>query len=867
MDLLERRTALDILQRIVTITAAGQSAVVTVTGEAGIGKTSLLHTMLANLPSTVNLLHGSCDDLLTARPLGPLRDAAAGTGGALEAVLRDGHADEVLGSLIAEMRLQSPVLLVVDDLQWADEASLDVFAQLVRRIDQLPGSLVFTVRGNLTTRDHPLFGLLAGAARPRVHLVALAALSVEAVTSMAVGSGWDPQSLHELTSGNPFFVSELLAAPHHEGVPDTVAAAVTTRLGRLAPRCRRALEQLSVVPRMVDLGLAEALLGAELASLAEAEEAGLLDVDSEGIRFRHELARRAVESSVPRLRLRSLHAAVVPALLGRPAPDIARIVHHCVNADDEDGVSRYAPHAGREAAAAGSHRQALVHFESALRFADRLRGAEHARLLDDYGWELYNAHRFEQAVQAGEAAVERFAGSGEPAALAEALGRLSRYHAMLGATDAALAASGRATAVLTMTGSPGASAAAAASHASLLALAGESGRATAELDRAEGLAVAAHRPDLLALCRNYQSIARQDVDPDTRIGLVRESLRMALAQGNQEYTARGYTNLAELLYRYGRFDELAACLSDGLRYTEDRGFRSHGYNLEVHRCLLMMRKGAFGAATHDLIALIDRGDDSGVMRDYSRPSLLRLKARTGELGDGSGQLAAWRSAREHRFLTALAFAATALAEWCYLADRSDLAEQLHAEWLPYADRPGAEPATGEVLRYCARAGADTAPRTDVPWPWSAGLTGDFVAAAAAWRANGDRYEQALELIESNSTEETLTALGILDGLGATPAARLARRRLKALGMRAVPRGPMPQTRANPARLTRRELDVLELLVSDMTNPQIARQLVLSVRTVDHHVSSILAKLNVHTRRAAKDLAEALLATEPGRATN
>jgi DNA-binding NarL/FixJ family response regulator len=136
------------------------------------------------------------------------------------------------------------------------------------------------------------------------------------------------------------------------------------------------------------------------------------------------------------------------------------------------------------------------------------------------------------------------------------------------------------------------------------------------------------------------------------------------------------------------------------------------------------------------------------------------------------------------------------------------------------------------------------------------LRGDWEAAASGWEAAGDPYERALELVDSGEREPALEGLRVLDALGAAAAAAPVRRRLRAAGER-VPRGPRTATRANPAGLTARQLAVLELLREGLTNAEIAERLVVSVRTVDHHVAAVLAKLRVASRREVAAAAERL----------
>jgi DNA-binding CsgD family transcriptional regulator len=157
---------------------------------------------------------------------------------------------------------------------------------------------------------------------------------------------------------------------------------------------------------------------------------------------------------------------------------------------------------------------------------------------------------------------------------------------------------------------------------------------------------------------------------------------------------------------------------------------------------------------------------------------------------------------------------------------------------------------GELLLYLGRLGYPAAPFADCPEPYAAALRGDWRSAADAWLTAGDPYETALALAESGQVEPCLEALTILDGLGAAPAVALVRRRLRGLGVARLPRRPQPGTLTNPAGLTDRQLEILRLVAAGLSNAEIAQRLVVSTRTVDHHVSAILAKLGVPTRREA-----------------
>ncbi len=230
--LLERDAALDVLAAAVRSATAGRGSAVLVTGEAGIGKTSLVREFVERTGGRVKVLGGGCDNLVTPRPLGPLRDAAAGTGGKLAAALRTGSTDAVYPAVVEELSWPAPTVLLVEDLHWADDATVDVLAYLARRLEGLPAVLVLTYRDEQVPAEHPARRLLGALSGAPVARLALPPLSVAAVDELAAGSGRDPRLLHELSGGNPFYVTEALAAPGAE-VPATVADAVLARLRRL----------------------------------------------------------------------------------------------------------------------------------------------------------------------------------------------------------------------------------------------------------------------------------------------------------------------------------------------------------------------------------------------------------------------------------------------------------------------------------------------------------------------------------------------------------------------------------------------------------------------------------------------------------
>ncbi len=399
--LLERQAELQMLGTATQRAGTGRGSVVLVLGEAGIGKTSLVHAFLAAAAGRARVLAGACEDLLTPRALGPLRDAArSAADGPLAAALSPrADPDLVFAAVCDEMASPpSPAMLVIEDAHWADGATLDVLRYLGPRVRNLPAVLLMTYRDDALARDHPLRGVLGALGSTAATRLRLTRLTSDAVREMAASTDVDPGELFRLTGGNPFFVTEVLANPS-EVVPSTVVDAVLARVRTLRPSAQTALDRLAVVPSGAEVDLLRALAG-DLAPVAEAERAGVVEVRGDVVAFRHELARRAVVESLPASVRLELNADVLHALLTRTDCDPFRILHHAVEAGDDATVITHGQMAAREAARVGAHRQAAACYAQVLARGHRLSTARRAALGEAYSWALSNSNQLHFAVAA-----------------------------------------------------------------------------------------------------------------------------------------------------------------------------------------------------------------------------------------------------------------------------------------------------------------------------------------------------------------------------------------------------------------------------------------------------------------------------------
>jgi DNA-binding CsgD family transcriptional regulator/tetratricopeptide (TPR) repeat protein len=857
--LLEREAPLTALDAVLSRARAGAGSVVLLSGEAGIGKTSVVRAFLRRAGRPVRLLVGACDDLLTPRTLGPLRDVAgAAGGGPLAAAVGTGDRDAVLTAMIEELSdPRRPTVLVVEDVHWADDATLDVLRYVGRRIGELPAVLLLTYRADDITGDHPLRRVLGGLTGSAVLRIALPPLSRDAVARWAGDSGAATEALYRLTAGNPFFVSEVLALPSG-AVSTSVVDTVLARVRRLDPATQRALEQLAVVPSRAELGLAHVLLGG-LADLREAERCGIVAVRDGAVGFRHELARQAVVHACPVSELIRLNQRVLAALLADDEPDPARVVHHAIEAADDAAVVTHAPTAARRAIAAGAQGQAAALYEQALQRRALLSPEERAGLAEDYAWALFHSDRRRDALRAAEEAVALRADLGVDAALGQALACLSVQQWSCLCTEAALGSSERAATLLARCGD-GVGRVSSLLHLAVILINIDRERDGIErVDEALAMADRIGARHLVPMGLIYRGRARLQRGADTGLAELLEGLAFAREIGNHEYVLWGYHNLVALLWRLGRYADIPRYLDEGAEYGRDHDFPTHERGREAYRYRLLGLHGDWDAAERGLREVLGDPDDPGVLDRHALPTLARLAVRRGGDDAAAALAAARNNAEQANSLLALVPTAAAEAEHAWLTGRADTALMATA-LLSRVEQVGRERDRGELLRYLRRLGQPVDGFPGCPEEYAAGLRGDWRAAAAAWERIGDPYERALELAESGEVDPMLEALGTFDDLGARPAAAWARRRLRALGV-APPRGPQPATRKNPAGLTGRQVEILRLLATGRTNAEIADTLVLSVRTVDHHVSAVLQKLDATSRREATLIAARLGLTD------
>lgn len=869
MVVLERAEQLAAVDAWLEDAAHGHGRLVYVAGEAGVGKTTLVRTAVDRVAGRARVAVAGCDGSATPAALAPLAELAAQLPG--PAWSEDADRRQLFGGLLAILRADSgrPTLVVVEDVHWADEATLDLLRHLARRIDGCHALVLVTYRGEevpATTGLRILLGDTASASG--VRRIDLAGLTSRAVADLAASHAQehpdsppvDAARLHTVTGGNAFFVTEVLRGGS-SGVPPTVRDAVLARVARLPEGAQRAIEVVALAGSRVEATLVEGLLADGLAALDEPLARGLLVERGGELSFRHELGRLAVAGEVPVGRRLHVHRRLLAALREAGA-DPARITHHADAAGDSAVAVEFASRAGDRAARLGAHREAAEQYRRALDHAgrlpsDALDADRRARLSWALGYELYVTGRIDEATRAVEAARDLWEATGDRVRVGDSWRCLSRLSWFAGRNADAEEQARIAVDVLDGTGT--AELGLAYSNRAQLRmlssdLAGTREWGARSLALADALDDGPSRTELRAHALNNlgtMEIVGGDLADGTQ--LLTESLELALSHGHDlhEHAARAYCNLASAAVSQRRFAEARRWLDEGIDYCADRDLDSWTHYLQALLATYHLHRGEHDDA---------RGVAEALLRDRSIASvgvvdplvaLAHVRARQGDADVAPLVERARTLAAGMQELQRVAPVVALECELAWLHGDGRAAADLAAATWPLAAGTDCPWNRGAVARWMADATLERA--QPVAPAYAAELAGDWRRAADLWTGLGCPFDAGLALARSGERELLVEAVGTFEGIGARAAAARVRADLRAAGW-AAPRVPRAGTAAHEHGLTPREADVLALVVEGLPDAAIAERLVISRRTAEHHVAAIRAKLGVRTRR---DLADAL----------
>jgi DNA-binding CsgD family transcriptional regulator/tetratricopeptide (TPR) repeat protein len=774
-------------------------------------------------------LRSFCEDFGIPDALGPLYDLARD---AQVTLPRDNARPQI--SLFSDalsmlMQGEEPTIAVIEDLHWADDATVDFVRYLGRRLEGTRLLLIVTARTDGAMGPRRLRRALADVPPASVKRIDVPLLSEAAVGTLAREFGANSHSIYLATGGNAFFVTELLQGETTQEPTRGVREAVLARLERLAGDARSAVDAVSVFPRRAEAEILSSMLDGT-AGLDAAVDAGMIERTGNEYSFRHEIARRAVESDLPEGLRRELNAELLASLRHMPGQPIARLAHHAQQSGDAGAIAELAPAAGRWASSAGAHHQAAGHFEAALRISP-----DQPALLRALAIEFHMTGRLEDAIAAELKALSLHRAANHAIEQGASLRWLSRFSYLLGRRGDAETFGTQAISVLEQQ-PPGAELAVAYANMSQLEMLADHAQGAIEWgNRARVLGESLGREDVVCAVLNNMGTVRRWSDPATARLLINQSLSLALANNWQEHAARAYTNLGCGQIELQDLDAGIATLTAGIAYCAER-------DLDTLRLYMMgwlsrahLMAGEWTLAQTEASAVL--GDDlsTPLARFQATDTIARLRLRRGDPAaeEAIAELEAFLvNGREFQRL--MPFATLA-------AERAWITGKQVAEALALLDEARTQsPAASSNV--------------DLEF-WTAVLSGtadNWAGLAVRRDALGMHFEEAVALLPGDEAA-VRRALAIFEHLGAVAVADHAREVLAGHGIR----GPRRSTLSNMAGLTTREVDVLRLLAKGISNKAIAASLGISPKTVDHHVSALITKLGADSRGRAVALAAEL----------
>jgi len=856
--LLERQVQLRQLEDLLAQAASGHGRVAALLGEAGAGKTALVEAFAGGVGGSVAIFRSACEDLSIPDPLGPLYDLAREAQWELPRAVddRQGQRLPLFCDALDVFEAKGPTLLIIEDLHWADDATLDFVRFLGRRIANIHILLVVTARTDRSEGQMRVRRALGEIPAGNVARIEVPLLSETAVLSLAGAVERDGGAIYRATAGNAFFVTELLAAESDTALPASVRDAVLARAERLSPGARSMLDAVSVFPRRADAWALSGLCGVAAAGqLAECVSHGLLEDLGDGYAFRHEIARSAIEMALtPSLR-REYNQRALAALQEKQDVATAKLVHHAVEAQDLEAVRELAPLAAREASRLGAHRDAAGYYEVALRHCDGLPMESRAELHEGHAFECHLIGRIDAAIEAQEQARRLRQALGDRLREGDSLRCLSRFSYLLGDREAADRFGAQAVALLE-TAPDSAELAMAYSNLSQLAMLAERLDETLSFGgKAVALAERLNRRDILCHALNNLGAAGQWLDLAKGQRDLARSLDIALEDNFQEHAARAFTNSACLEMNRLGLAQAQSFLDRGIAYCVENDLATWRDYMRGVQAQLLLRRGLWDDAAAMAHEVIDDEAATALVRYPALAALARLRIRRGDPAAEPVLDEMKRFLDKGMELQRLVSYAAVMAERAWLEQGEkdealrliDLAEKLSPTRAVFGELA--------IWRQLLSPGSDPGNTTGMAEPQRLQLAGDWRGAAALWADLGASFEQALALLQGDEAAQR-EALDIFEALGTRPVAQHVRGLMRQSGLIRIARGPRQATRSNQAGLTQRQMEVLQLLERGFSNKKIAAQLTISPKTVDHHVSAVLEKLEVISRGEAAAAARA-----------
>lgn len=849
MKLIERADFLAILNATFENVNKKEGRCILITGEAGMGKTALTKAFCSGLAENCQVYQGTCDAFSTPHVLAPLFDISVQMEN--EDIVKSCEATDPMLLFVKILKVlncaRKPVILVIEDIQWADKHTLGFIKFLARRISDAPCMLILTCRDNEAPAGRPLTTVLGDLSREALTRITLPPLSAPAVNDMAVTAGYNGDDIFHLTGGNPFYVNEILGAKN-PGVPDNVRDTVLAVYSQQPDITRHVWDILSTSNAGLETIYIEKIFPDYNQAIKASLDAKILVLSDGKIFFKYELYRRTIEAALSPLVRIDLNRQVLNACIKEPGQkcETRRILHYAKEAHRDDLVYQYAVLAAKRADLKGAHAEAAKLYRLAIDCNYHPDEEQANGLYELYAHACYLAGDCRHAISYIEKALNFWKDKQNPektAACTLLLSKLWRSEGdrllaeKLGNTAVNMVDSSTPAKLKTLTYE---------NMAQLSLSAGRPGESLEWGHQAHAAATGIGEPQMIFQARLRIGAARMSITTSFTKGkaILLETLDTALKNSYCGHAAHIYCILAVNGILANDYIFAKKIINDGISYCCERGLEPVSLYLQVWKSRLCLETGEWDNACAIAGALLKNDDLPPAIKVCALCLTATLKLRRAEQGALPLLLQAKSMAFDTLMHPGLLFVSVGLLEYEWLTGENLLHQKDIASLLDTITQREKLNGINRLHYWLKKTQKDyllSGETTDRPFSSPADRT--FGAPV------GGSFEHAIDLFEGGESDKR-KAMVLVQKLGAVAVCEKLRREMRKAGIKNIPQGQRKVTLANPAWLTERELDVLQLLKKGLLNKEIAESLFIASKTVGHHISAILTKLDVNSRGKA-----------------